>query len=58
MIDTIELVPTFKSVRISSERESSVKRGRVLVSRISGLSFERGRFGIYRGHLGGFPCNE
>ena len=26
MIDTIELVPTFKSVRISSERESSVKK--------------------------------
>ena len=58
MIDTMELAPTFKSVKILSKRESSVKRSRVFASKISELIFERGELDIYRGYLSGFPCNE
>ena len=44
---TVELVPTFKSVRILSERESRLKRGRVFASKIGQLTLTEGGAIIY-----------
>ena len=44
---TVELVPTFKSVRILSERESRLKRDKFSASKMGELTLVEGGAAIY-----------
>ena len=58
MIDTVDLTPTLKLMKILSEKESRIKRGRVSSSKLVNLLLKDENLVFIHNYLGSFLCNE
>ena len=58
VIDMVEFILTFKSMKILSEMESKTKRDRVSSNKINELNLIEGRLLFISVYLDEFPCKE